>query len=279
MSRRPGLSLIEMLIAIAILSILIGLLLGAVQKVRMSGSKLTLSNKTRQIALSVHNIISTDNRLPAQCEWDKSINLPLRVLAMLSVDHTQLHDLSIIPEFTNGDDPSYQFYPTRLPDSRSPGNASFGFNYLVFGGLTSTGGVSDGLSNTMMLSERYARCGKFANVNWSLILSIGLDKNRQMYPQTLYTNRTMTFSDNHYDDILPVYIPARRASLGSIPGLTFQATPKPDACDPRVLQSSTPNGLVVALMDGSVRTISPAIDPAVYWSSMTPDKGEVVNLD
>ena len=71
MSRRPGLSLIEMLIAIAILSILIGLLLGAVQKVRMSGSKLTLSNKTRQIALSVHNIISTDNRLPAQCEWDK----------------------------------------------------------------------------------------------------------------------------------------------------------------------------------------------------------------
>ncbi len=279
MTRRHGLTMIELILVVSIMAVLMGLLMGAVQKVRMSSSKLTLINKTRQITLSVHNIISTDNRLPAQCEWDRSINLPLRVLAMLGVDHTQLHDLSIIPEFTNGSDPSYQFYPTRLPDNRSPGNASFGFNYLVFGGLTSTGGISDGMSNTMMLSERYARCGNFANVNWTLMLSIGLDKNRQMYPQTLYTNRTMTFSDNHYDDLLPVYNPARRVSLGSIPGLTFQATPKPDACDPRVLQASNPNGLVVALMDGSVRTISPGIDPAVYWSSITPDKGEVVNLD
>ena len=106
-----------------------------------------------------------------------------------------------------------------------------------------------------------------------------LDANGNVTPNTNYDIRTATFCDRYYDDILPVYNTARRTSLGSIPGLTFQSAPSPDVCDPRILQASTTSGLVVAMMDGSVRTISPAVDPAVYWSSMTPDKGEVVNLD
>ena len=156
--RRNGYSLIELILAASIASILIGLILGAVHKVRMSGTKISLVNKTRQIALSVHSVISTDNRLPAQCEWDKCTNLPRRVLDNMGVDHYQLHDLSVVQEFTNELDPSYLFYPTRLPEHNSPGNSSFGFNNLVFEKLTSTGHVTDGLSNTMMLSERYARC-------------------------------------------------------------------------------------------------------------------------
>jgi len=61
--------------------------------------------------------------------------------------------------------------------------------------------------------------------------------------------------------------------------LTFQLAPTPDACDPRIVQASTRSGLVVAMMDGSVRTISPSVAPAVYWSSLTPDRGEAVSLD
>jgi hypothetical protein len=35
------------------------------------------------------------------------------------------------------------------------------------------------------------------------------------------------------------------------------------------------SGLLVALLDGSVRNLNPAITPSVFWDAMTPNGGEV----
>jgi len=92
--------------------------------------------------------------------------------------------------------------------------------------------------------------------------------------------RRHSFADNECGDMTP-----RTANGQSTPAniygetevLTFKVRPPASESYDRAPTAMSVAGLTVAMMDGSIRTVSPSVAVPTFWALVTPAGGEVVS--
>ena len=136
-------------------------------------------------------------------------------------------------------------------------------------GLAKTG--DDG-KNPAQLEDRFSREVLYsgANLRWNMIRDASFADNSRTYLNPYQTE--------YLRDVVPIATGAY-TSGPSVPGKTFQHRPKIADCDSTLPQGPYQSGLLVGMYDGSVRMISPNVNPGIFWGAVTPAGGEVANLD
>lgn len=278
MIKRMGFTMVELLVVIAIIAVLIGLLVPAIQQVREASRRAESLNNLRQIGLAVQNFGSIrSGRLPSidgnRLSANTGMSLFTAILPMLEegpayikLRRSNRHNLPpVIPTYVSPADPTF----TR--GERHP-VSSYAANAQVFHhNPTLSRSFRDGTSNTIAFAEHYSECQEiryYYGVHRYLFTFVVrratfADGGSQI---TTEPNDT-TWGDRH---------PERGKEF---PKLTFQAAPAVSDCVPTVAQTPHRSGMLVALADGSTRTLAPSISPRTYWSAVTPAGGEVLGND
>jgi len=266
-------TLIELLVVVAIIAVLIGLLLPAVQKVRSAALRMQGANRQKQIVLAIHSFASANNeRLPVA-----GADPPFfQILPYL--EHGNYY-----AEVQAGTRPLSSNYamrpylspadPTVSDPAHQRGPASYAFNARAFVFLPDApfhdtmSSWTDGTSNTVVVAEHYGRLCRNTSFYW------------------FHSHEQVTL----HNPVLGHNVTVRRASfadLGDVvpdaanpPTLTFQVRPRIEECNPRVPQTPFEGGLLVGMGDGSVRTVNPNVSAATFWAAVTPAGGEVLGAD
>ncbi|MFL5243391.1 MAG: DUF1559 domain-containing protein [Gemmataceae bacterium] len=258
-ARRLGFSLFELLVIIAVIAILIGLLLPAIQKVREAADRMTCTNNIHQIALAAHNCQATLGFLPpAIPPTDSKAQLGFFFCLLPFLEQDNLYKTAgdengVISVWRSEvlDKPLRVF---TCPMDRSGGKdqlyqgwlatGNYAASFMAFGtGSAKITDFTDGTSNTMIVAERYQVCNE-TPCAWA------------------YTGAT---------DWAPIF------AYGSYE--KFQANPPQNQCNPGLTQAIHPGTINIGMADASVRGVSHTISSQTWYYLCTPSGGEIISWD
>jgi hypothetical protein len=154
--------------------------------------------------------------------------------------------------------------------------------------------ITDGMSNTVLLGEGYAKCVGINYIDQSKLYGPGSyyksknDSTRVWNDDNLdsTTTSTSTFhasgpyiNDTSWTGTRYPYFYPNVSDYKTKKTVPFQVQPSTDNCNADGAQATTAGGLLVCLCDGSVRIVSPSISITTWGATFTPQDGEVLGSD
>jgi prepilin-type N-terminal cleavage/methylation domain-containing protein len=313
---RKGFTLIELLVVIAIIAVLVGLLLPAVQKVRVAAALIQARNNLKQLGIATHAAHDAHKKTPMMYGFYGGRPGSVFYHLLPYLEQENIYRLGPdaarsypIPVFQHPLDRTYGNGTYRLtttepswyastgtdnpvPDWADPNNpiwglTSFSANWQFFGDRgISLPTILDGTSNTIMFNEKYAVSRRpagnprFGANLWGYgIIPITLDYTVMQAPDSKY-----------YTGYWPRSGFVNRS--GAVPGVwpfdqpwnhrcmrRPEFLPPVDNLHPLKSQSFSQAGILVCLSDGSVRMVSSGINDERWCAAESPNGNEIVQLD
>lgn len=310
-----GFTLVELLVVIAIIGVLVALLVPAVQAAREAARRTQSQNNLKQMCLGTHNFETSRRFLPPSFVWsNNNYNTPgytdgtlfLQILPYIEEENRLNKAENATSAFYAI---TYESFPPKMMmnpcDATCPQNGSkyhpgtkinyavgcYASNFQAFGCITknnpaktaaakahvrTTAHIRDGMSNTIGFAEKQA-----------------ILRDNSSYSEVTY----FAYSNTNYVGHIPVFAmsqnwittPIRYAGSGTQaipttatgPTSKFQVLPKTkgttNLADWSRAHAPRSSGIMVAMLDGSVRLVSSSVDGNVWWSAVTPEGGEVLD--
>lgn len=296
---RAGVTLIELLVVIAIFCLLTGFLLPAIQASRIAAIRLQSSNNLRQLSISLHNVTSLSaSPVPVGANGQLRFlqtgdPLPDYVspvlIAAFNAESRSIPTVRPGPPFVVENANQFRVLmspadPTLAEFQVSQSHVtSYSWSFPVFANAPRfPESITDGSSNTIIFAERY-HSPKSPNPGLVQFIADGYEPpwgSPLGLQDTLYnTERRATFADPVWGDVSAITAGTPAVTRPSTLGVTFQVRPRPEEANCHMLQTPYAAGLLVAMADGSVRTISPGVSETSFWAAITPSAGDIGSLD
>ena len=259
---RRAVTLLELLVVLAIIGLLIGLLLPAVQAIRTRALELSNCNNLKQIDLATLHFAETNQgMLPGPFAFqslDYKAKEPL-VLILPYLEQSALYEAfttnplalfhapkSGVGIYFNPLDPTRSATGTQGYGAGINVRSSFAENFCVFNDQPNVT-IPDGNSQTIFFAEHHSICG-------------GTEFLFPTYGGASFANRY----EGHAHPTMQPLPPS------------FQHRPTAANCDPRFPNSAGRSGMYCAMGDGSVRLFVPGVRREVFWAAVSPAGAEVM---
>jgi type II secretory pathway pseudopilin PulG len=287
---RPAFTLFQLLVVIAILAILIGLLLPAVQKVREAAARAQSQNNIKQLMLGAHNYHDANNSFPPGVD-DNHFSAVSKLLPYIEQQnvYNNIDFKKSIDDQANA--PMRQLLIKTLLNPQDAiarvkpawGGTNYVFNDLVFylNSKEKVQGITDGTSNTIAIGETLKGDGKTDAVD---VRRQHVLLKKEDLKNTGPDTGVQYFKDNKniVGDRCASWMDGRFLQ-GTFNGKLRPNDERPDVSCGGVSGVSALRSfgsyVQVGICDGSVRAVNKNVSLKTWKAAMTPNGGEPLGND